>query len=191
MKVVAVNGSPRVDGNTAALIKHVFRVLEEEGIETELIELRGKKIGGCVACLKCFANKDGKCAVKSDFLNECVAKMAKADGIILGSPTYFSDVTAEMKALIDRSGMVAMANDAMFKRKVGAGIVATRRTGAIHAFATINLFFLISDMIVVGSNAWNVGFGFIEGEVENDTDGIEYMRNLGENMAWLLKRLHG
>lgn len=190
MKVVAVNGSPRKDGNTTALIKHVFAVLEEEGVETELIELRGKKIKGCIACLKCFANVDGKCAVKDDFLNECVGKMAGADGIILGSPTYFSDVTAEMKALIDRSGMVAMANDAMFKRKVGAGIVATRRTGAIHAFATINLFFLISNMIVVGSGAWNVGFGFTEGEVEEDSNGIEYMRELGENMAWLLKKVH-
>lgn len=191
MKVVAINGSPRKDGNTSVLIKHVFAVLEDEGIETELIELRGKKIRGCVACLKCFANKDGKCAVDNDFLNECVAKMADAEGIILGSPTYFSDVTAEMKALIDRAGMVAMANDAMFKRKVGAGIVATRRTGAIHALSTINLLFLISKMIVVGSGAWNVGFGFTEGEVENDRDGIEYMRDLGENMAWLLKKVHG
>ena len=131
MKVVAFNGSPRKDGNTTILINHVFRELEKEGVETELVPLSGKKIHGCIACYKCFENKDHRCAVKDDIANECIEKMVKAEGIILGSPVYFTDVTAEMKALIDRAGFVSMANGGMYKNKVGATVVAVRRSGAI------------------------------------------------------------
>ena len=190
MKVVAISGSARKDGNTAILIKHVFAELEAEGIETELVQLAGKKIQGCRACYKCFANKDRRCSVKNDVANECIAKMIEADGIILGSPTYFSDVTAEMKALIDRAGFVSRANDFLFKRKVGAAVVAVRRAGATHVFDTINHFFLIGQMIVPGSSYWNIGIGRNIGEVEKDEEGLQTMKHLGENMAWLLQRIH-
>ena len=190
MKVVGINGSARKDGNTATLIKEVFKVLEAEGIETELVQLAGKKIRGCTACFKCMKNKDRHCAVKNDVLNECLDKMAEADGIILGSPTYFTDVSAEMKALIDRAGMTARVNGFMLKRKVGAGVVAVRRAGAIHVFDTLNHFFTINQMVVPGSSYWNIGRGRDMGEVEKDEEGIKTMQVLGENMAWLMKKLY-
>jgi multimeric flavodoxin WrbA len=188
VKVIAFNGSARKDGNTAILIKHVFSELEKEGIKTEMVQLAGQKIHGCIACYKCFKNKDQRCAVTDDIANECIQKMLEADGIILGSPTYFSDVTTEMKALIDRSGFVARANADMFKRKVGAAVVAVRRAGAIHAFDSMNHFFLISQMIIPGSIYWNVGIGREKGEVEKDEEGVRTMKVLGQNMAWLLKK---
>jgi multimeric flavodoxin WrbA len=189
MIVVGFNGSARKDGNTAILINHVFRELENEGIQTELVQLAGKKITGCKACFKCYNNRDGHCAVKDDFLNECIDKIMQADGVILGSPTYFTDVSTEMKALIDRAGMTAKANEDMFKRKVGAGVVAVRRAGSTHAFDSINHFFLISQMIVPGSIYWNMGFGLDKGDVEKDEEGIQTMKALGINMAWLLGRI--
>lgn len=190
MKVVAFNGSARKDGNTAILIKHVFQELENEGIETEMIQLAGKKINGCIACYKCFENKDKQCSVKNDIANECIEKMLDADGVILGSPTYVADITSEMKALIDRAGLVARANDDMFKRKVGAAVVAVRRAGSIHAFDSINHFFLIGQWLVPGSSYWNMGIGRNKGEVEQDEEGLRTMKVLGQNIAWLLKKIH-
>ena len=189
MKVVAFNGSARKDGNTAILIRKVFGELEAAGIGTELVQMAGKKIRGCTACGKCYENKDKKCVVDNDILNECLEKMAEADGIILGSPTYFADVSTEMKALIDRAGFVARANSDMLQRKVGAAVVAVRRAGAIHVFDSINHFFLISQMIIPGSFYWNVGIGRKPGEVEQDSEGLETMQLLGRNMAWLLKKI--
>jgi len=189
MKVVAFNGSARKDGNTAILVNHVFRELENEGIETELFQLAGKKIRGCIACFKCWEKKDARCAIKSDLLNEYISNMLRADGIILASPTYFSDVTSEMKALIDRAGMVSRANADMLKRKVGAGVVVHRRGGAIHTFDTLNHFFLIGQMIVPGTSYWNFGVGKQVGDVEKDEEGMLTMKQLGQNIAWLLKRL--
>jgi len=188
MKVIAFNGSARKDGNTAILIREVFSELEAEGIETEMIQMAGKTIHGCIACGKCFEKKNQRCVVDNDFANECIEKMVEADGIILASPTYFADVSTEMKALIDRAGFVARANQDMLKRKVGAAVVAVRRAGAIHVFDTMNHFFLIGQMIIVGSSYWNVGIGLAKGEVEQDKEGIETMRTLGRNMAWLLKK---
>ena len=190
MKVVAFNGSARKDGNTAILIRKVFAELEAEGIETELVQLAGKPIKGCIACAKCYKNKDKRCAVDNDVINECIEKMVEADGIILGSPTYFSDVSTEMKALIDRAGFVARANSDMFTRKPGAAVVAVRRAGALHVFDSINHFFLISQMIVPGSFYWNVGIGLNPGDVEQDSEGMETMQILGKNMAWLLKKIN-
>jgi len=189
MKIVAFNGSARKDGNTAILINYVLKELDKQGIETELLQLAGKKIRGCKACYKCFENKDQQCSFKNDILNECMAKMIEADGIILGSPTYFTDVSTEMKALIDRTGFVARANGDLLKRKLGAAVVAARRAGSIHAFDTLNHFFLIAQMIIPGSNYWNIGFGRNTGEVEKDEEGILIMKTLGQNMAWLLKKL--
>ncbi|MFH1350896.1 MAG: flavodoxin family protein [Pseudomonadota bacterium] len=190
MKVVAFNGSARKDGNTAILVNYVLRELEKEGIETEFVQLSGKKIHGCIACRKCFENKDRRCSVKDDFVNDCIEKMLSAQGIILASPTYFADLTPEIKALIDRAGYVSIANDAMFKRKVGAAVVVARRVGTIHTFDSINHFFLITQMIIPGSRYWNIAFGREKGEVEKDKEGIQTMKVLGENMAWLLKRIH-
>jgi multimeric flavodoxin WrbA len=189
MKVVAFNGSARKDGNTAILISRVFNELEKEGIKTKMVQLSGKKIRGCIACFKCYKNKDHHCAVKDDIVNECIDKMLEADGIILGSPTYFADVSAELKALIERAGMTARANDDMFKWKVGAAVVAVRRAGAIHVFDSINHFFMISQMIIPGSVYWNMGIGRERGEVEKDEEGIRTMKVLGKNMAWLLKKI--
>jgi multimeric flavodoxin WrbA len=189
MKVIAFNGSARKDGNTAILVRHVFRELETAGIETELIQLAGSRIHGCIACMKCFENKDQRCSVKDDNVNDCIEKMLEADGIILGSPTYFANVSTEMKALIDRAGMVSRANNDMLSRKVGAAVVAARRAGAIHVFNSINHFFFIGQMIVPGSSYWNIGMGREKGEVEKDEEGVQTMENLGRNMAWLLKKL--
>ncbi len=189
MKVIAFNGSARKNGNTAILLNQVLQELGKHGIQTESVELAGRKIRGCTACYKCFDNKDKKCAVTDDALNDCIAKMLEADGIILGSPTYFADVTAELKALIDRAGLVARANDNMLRGKVGAAVVAVRRAGSIHAFDTINHFFLISEMIIPGSSYWNMGFGRDKGEVKEDEEGLQTMELLGRNMAWLLKKI--
>jgi multimeric flavodoxin WrbA len=189
MKVIAFNGSARKDGNTAILIGHIFRQLEKEGIETELVQLAGSRIHGCIACMKCFENKDQRCSVRDDNANDCIEKMLSADGIILGSPTYFANVSTETKALIDRAGMVSRANGDMLARKVGAAVVAVRRAGAIHVFNSINHFFFIGQMIVPGSSYWNLGMGRQKGEVEEDAEGIQTMKDLGRNMAWLLKKL--
>jgi len=191
MKVIAINGSARKDGNTAILIKRVFSVLEKEGIETELIQLSGHVIRGCTACNQCQVNLDGHCAISGDIVNECIDKMAAADGIILGSPTYFADITSELKALIDRSGRVGGANGGLYRRKVGSGVIAVRRGGAIHALDTIHHFLHIAQMVVPGSCYWNVGIGREIGEVEGDAEGIRTMDVLGENMAWLLKLING
>ena len=189
MKVIAFNGSARKTGNTTILLNLVLDELKEKKVETELIQLAGKPLQGCIACYKCFKNKDKRCAVKKDTLNEYLQKMIEADGILLGSPTYFSDISAAMKALIERCGMVSRANGDLFKRKVGAGVVAVRRAGAIHAFSSLNYFFLIGQMIVPGSSYWNVAIGRDPGEVKNDEEGIQTMKTLGQNMAWLLKKI--
>lgn len=189
MRVVAFNGSPRKDGNTAMLIGRVLAALEAEGIETETVRVGGRSIRGCVACYKCFENKDRRCAVDKDMLNDCLERMLAADGIVLGSPVYFACMTPETKALIDRCGMVARANGMLLRRKVGAAVVAARRAGAVHTFDSINHFFTIGEMIVPGASYWNMGFGREKGEVEGDAEGLAVMDNLGANMAWLLKKV--
>lgn len=188
MKVVAFNGSARKGGNTAILLGYVLRELQAEGIETELVEMSGARIHGCLACRECSANKNKRCAQTKDEGNVFIEKMMAADGVLLGSPTYVTDVSPEIKALIDRACMVSGANGGLFRRKVGAGVVAVRRAGAMHTFDTLNHFFLITEMIIPGSTYWNIGIGREIGEVEKDEEGIRTMKNLGRNMAWLLKR---
>ena len=190
MKVVAFNGSPRKEGNTSLAIKTVFEVLEKEGIDTELVQLGGADIKGCRACFKCFENKNLRCIQKDD-LNGFIEKMMAAEGIIIGSPTYFANVSTEAKALIDRAGLVSRANDNLFRRKVGAAVVAARRAGATHVYSSINYFFGISHMIIPGSSYWNLAYGRNPGEVLNDQEGMTTFRELGENIAWLLKKIHG
>ena len=190
-KVVAFNGSARKGGNTAILLGYVLKELEKEGIETELIELSGATIHGCLACRKCSVKKDRRCSQTGDMGNAYIEKMEQADGILLGSPTYVTDVSPEIKALIDRACLVGKANGGIFRHKVGAAVVAVRRAGAIHAFDTLNHFFLISEMIVPGSSYWNIGVGMEKGDVEKDAEGIQTMKTLGQNMAWLLKKVNG
>jgi len=189
MKVIAFNGSARKDGNTAILLNNVLDEIRKEGIETELYQLAGKKIQGCIACYKCMKNKDNRCAVDNDIVNECIAKMIEADGILIGSPTYFADVTAATRALIERTGFVARANDYLFKRKVGAGVIAVRRGGAIHAFNSINLFLFYNQIINPGASYWAFAIGRDPGEVLGDAEGMQTMKTLGQNLAWLLKKV--
>lgn len=190
MNVVAFSGSARKDGNTAVLVRRVLDALESEGIGTELLQLAGKRAHGCTACMKCAESKDGSCPGIRDFVSEeCIPRALAADGIIIASPVYFADVTTETKALIDRLGYASRQGGNKLARKVGAGVVVARRAGAIHAFDTINHLFLISEMVVVGSNYWNVGVGRAPGEVEQDAEGLRTMETLGRNMAWALQRL--
>jgi multimeric flavodoxin WrbA len=188
MKVVAFNGSARKQGNTAIMIQAVFKELEPEGIETELVELSSGLVHGCRACYRCMKSKNGRCSWDDDSINDSIEKMRAADGIILASPTYFSDLSPEIKALIDRAGMVARVNDDMLRRKVGAAISVARRGGAIHTFDSLNHFFFISQMIVPGSSYWNIGFGKDKGDVAKDEEAMAVMATLGKNMAWLLKK---
>jgi len=191
MKVLAFNGSGRKDGNTMILLQTVLKELEKEGIETEVIQMAGAPIQGCTSCFKCMERKNMQCAISSDRFNEYFSKINAADGLLLGSPVYFSDITAGMKALIERAGFVARANGNLLRRKVGAGVLAVRRAGSNHALASLNYLFLISEMIIPGSNYWNMAVGRTPGEVLKDTEGLDTMKTLGINMAWLLKATAG
>ncbi|MBP2133550.1 multimeric flavodoxin WrbA [Methanomicrobium sp. W14] len=190
MKVVAFNGSPKKHGNTYMLLKMIQSELRNQDIDVEIVHIGGKKVIDCIACNKCFDRKDKRCILNSDFVNDAIEKMVEADGIIIGSPTYFADVSSDTKALIDRAGLVGIANDGMFSKKVGAAVVTARRGGYIHAYDTINHFFGMSNMITVGSSDWNVALGEEIGDVEKDEEGLKGIKNLAENMAWLLKKIH-
>ncbi len=188
-KVVAFNGSPRKNGNTSLLINEIFHELQKHGIETEVVQIGNKTVHGCTACGKCREVQDRRCHIKNELLNTCIEKMIEADGIILGSPVYFADITSEMKALIDVSGYVTRGNGHLLARKVAAGVVVQRRAGDLHALNSMNNFFLINQMIIPGSTYWNVAMGKEPGDVLNDVEGLQTMRKLGENMAWLLKKI--
>lgn len=188
MKVLAFNGSPRKDGNTVMLIQKVFEALKQEGIDTELIQVGGLLLHGCTACFHCRLTQSRKCIQANDPINGWIEKMREADGIILASPTYFADMTSEMKALIDRVGFVMRGEKNELRRKVGAAVVAVRRAGGIHTFDSLNHFFLINEMLVPGASYWNVGYGRDKGEVSQDEEAMRTMTSLGQNMAWLLKK---
>lgn len=190
MKVVAFNGSPRKDGNTALLLRKVLAPIARAGIDTELVQVGGQPVRGCTACYHCMEAKDRRCVITTDIVNTCIGKMVEADGIIMGSPSYFSGMTSEMKALIDRAGLVAVANGRLFSRKVGAAVAAHRRGGAVNVVDSINHMFLMSRMIVPGSTYWNFGVGLEKEEVAGDAEAIENMHDLGETIVWLIKSLH-
>lgn len=187
MRALAINGSPRKGGNTELLLKAVLAPLDEAGWETELVRVGGKPVRGCIACGKCFENQDNRCSVNTDMFNEVMDKMVAADALILGSPTYFTDVTAELKAVLDRSGFVSFANGGLFRGKIGAAVVAVRRGGGTHVFDTINHMFLMSEMLVPGSTYWNLGYGLNRGEAASDAEGLRNMQHLGKAIAWLGK----
>ncbi len=190
MKAVAINGSPRKGGNTEILLKQVLSTLSGAGWDTEFVQLGGAPIRGCQACYVCFEKKNSRCNQKDEFFNECFQKMIHADAIILGSPTYFTDVSAEMKALLDRTGLVALANGGLLRGKIGAAVVAVRRGGGTHAFDTMNHMFLMSGAIVPGSTYWNLGFGREKGEVAGDDEAARNMKDLGQTIAWLGEAIH-
>ncbi|SDP36575.1 flavodoxin family protein [Desulforhopalus singaporensis] len=185
MFALAINGSPRKGGNTEILLKTALEPLERAGWKTKLIQVGGKPISGCRACSKCIEKKNMACSVTTDMFNDVMAQMVEADALLLGSPTYFTDVSAEMKALLDRSGFVAVANGRAFRGKIGAAVVAARRGGATHVYDTINHMFLMNQMIVPGSTYWNMGYGLSQGEVAGDIEALANMKNLGETIAWL------
>ena len=190
MKVIAINGSPRKNGNTSILIQTVFEDLNAQGIETEEINVGIKAFRGCMGCMKCAENLDGHCIIKNDNLNDIIDKMREADGIILGSPVYCADLSGQMKVFLDRVSLVSSVNGNIMTRKVGASVIAVRRAGALTAFHSLNSFFTILQMVVVGSTYWNMGFGMEEGEVKQDEEGMQTMHNLGKNMAWLMNSIN-
>ena len=191
MKVVAISSSPRRDGNTAILLSHVLAELDAAGVETELVQLAGKSLSGCTGCLKCATALDNHChGVKDDGVNECIDKMLAADGILLGTPVFFGDANATMRALIERTGYATRKNGNPLARKAGAAVIAVRRGGAMHAFDSVNHFFQIAAMVVVGSSYWNFGIGGEAGAVSSDAEGLQTMHNLGINMAWVLGKLN-
>jgi multimeric flavodoxin WrbA len=189
MRVLGINCSPRKGGNTEILIKEVFNILEDNGIKTELFQIGGKKVNGCIACMKCRKKADGRCHQDNEVINRCIEKMLQADAIIIGSPVYFADLSGDAKAFIEVAGYALRGAGNPLKRKPGAAVIAVRRAGAIHAFDSINNFFLINEMIIPGSSYWNIAIGREKGEVLKDEEGIKTMKVLGENLAWLLKKL--
>ncbi len=189
MKAIAINGSPRPGGNTEIMLKKVLGPLEAAGWSAEYLRIGSHPVRGCMACFKCFEQKNMRCAMGNDGMNDYLEKIYPADAIILGSPTYFADVSAEMKALLDRCGMVSLANGGVLKGKIGAAVVASRRGGATHVFDTINHMFLMSSMIVPGSIYWNMGMGLGKGEVLKDEESMRNMTHLGLTVAWLGKAI--
>jgi len=190
MRFLAINGSPHKDGNTAILLTKVLDVAKREGHATEIYQLPSKDLQACVGCRQCGANKDQKCVLAGDYLNELVQKLKEADVIVLGSPVYVAGVTAQMKAFIDRAALVCRANGFLLKDKVGAGVVAARRGGVLPTVDTINHFFAIQQMHIAGSTYWNFGLGNAIGEVNSDKEGLANMENLGENLLKLAVALH-
>lgn len=187
MKVVAFNGSPNKEGNTYHAIKLVADELEKESIEVEIIHVGNQVIRGCMACGGCFRNKNEKCVLKDDHLNEWVQKMKEADGIILGSPVHYSGIGGTMKSFLDRAFYVASSNNSMLRHKVGAAVVAVRRSGGVPTFEQLNNYINYSEMLMPTSSYWNVIHGAKAGEALQDGEGVQIMRTLGKNMAWLLK----
>ncbi|TSK07048.1 MAG: flavodoxin family protein [Geobacter sp.] len=187
MKVVAFNGSPNKEGNTYHAIKLVAEELAKDGIETEIVHVGNKAIRGCIACYQCLKNQDERCAIKDDEVNEYVQKMKGADGIILGSPVHYSGVGGTLKSFMDRAFFVAGVNGGLLRHKVGAAVVAVRRSGGVTTFDQLNHFLNYSEMLLPTSNYWNVIHGRTPGEALQDGEGVQIMRVLAKNMAWLLK----
>lgn len=192
MKVVAFNGSPNKEGNTYHALKLVGEELENEGIEFEIINVGNKEIRGCIACNQCVKNRDEKCILPNDEVNEWIQKIKNADGVILGSPVHYSALSATMKSFLDRAFYVSGMNGSLFRHKVGASVVAVRRSGGLPTFNQLNNYLNYSEMLIPTSNYWNVIHGARSGEALKDEEGVQIMRVLGKNMAWLLKLVeHG
>ena len=189
MKVLAISGSPRRGGNTDILLELALEVLAEEGMETEFLSLADRPIKPCTACGGCRHSEKVECVLDDPAFEGMIERFVEADGILVGSPVYFGSATPQTMALLDRVGYVARANGNLLRHKVGAAVAVARRAGHNFTFAQLNYFFLLSEMIVPGSTYWNVGIGREKGEVRDDAEGLETIRNLAKNMAWLLKKL--
>lgn len=189
MKVLGINSSARKDGNTAILMEKVFEALNKEGIETEMIQLSGKIIEPCKACFACGGKRN--CVHKKDQFQDIFEKMTQADGIILGSPVYTANISANMQALLERASVVTDMNrkENLFQHKAGAAITAARRGGALNALDAMNHFFMLQNMFIAGSTYWPMAYGQMPGDVQKDEEGLATMSNLGQNMAYLLKAL--
>lgn len=187
MKVIAFNGSPRREGNTFHALKMVGDVLVTEGVEFEIVHVGNKLISGCLSCGGCIRNRDEKCVIPNDQVNEWIQLMKEADGIIISSPVHYAAIGGTMKSFLDRAFYVAGVNGSMLRHKVGAAVVADRRSGGVSTFNQLNNFLNYSEMLMPTSNYWNVIFGRAPGEVEQDEEGKQIMRVLGKNMAWMLK----
>ncbi len=188
-EILAICGSPRKGGNTETLAKTALEAAEAEGAGTKFISLRGKKLKGCIACFKCAEKKDEKCHGTQDDFGEIYEEIKKADGLILASPVYFAGPCSEIKAVIDRSGLVSKVNGNLLAGKAGGPIAAARRAGAVNTYTQLALFYPINGLILVGSTYWNVGFGMEPGESKGDDEGVETMKNFGANLAKLLIKL--
>ncbi len=189
MKALLINGSPREKGNTSFMLGKIREKLETAEVEVEMYQLGGKSIKGCAACLMCARNTDSRCIIKADPVNEIIEKILDCDALVIGSPTYFGNVSMEVKALIDRVGLVGMVNNGIFKRKIGAAVVAVRRAGSVEAFHAINNLFHLNQMIIPGSGYWTVGYGFKSEEVAGDAEAMKTLSNLADNMIWLLEKM--
>ena len=187
MKVIAFNGSPNKSGNTYYAIRTVFDELEKHGIETEIVHLGNKAIRGCIGCNQCAKNKNEKCVLPEDGVNECIQKIKEADGIILASPTYYSGISGTMKSFLDRFFYATDSNGGMLRHKDGASVVAVRRAGGIPVFNQLNNYINYAEMLMPSSNYWNVISGTVPGDALKDEEGMQIMRVLGKNMAWLMK----
>ncbi len=187
MKVIAINGSPNKEGNTFHALSMVGDELKAAGIEFEILHIGHKLIHGCIACGKCSVNKDEKCIIKTDDLNQWIQQIKVADGLIIGSPVYYSGIPGTMKSFLDRLFFVAGSNGNLLRHKVGAAVVAVRRTGGSSTLDGLNHYLSYSEMIIATSNYWNVIHGTAPGEVVKDGEGRQIMRVLGKNMAWLLR----
>lgn len=188
MHVIAFNGSPKANGNTYHSIKIVTDELEKQGISTEIIHVGNKKIRGCIACGGCIKNLNEKCII-DDEVNEYIQKMKTADGIIIGSPVYYASIAGTMKCFLDRAFYVSGVNGGLLRHKVGASVVAVRRSGEVATFDHLNHYFTICEMFLPSSNYWNVAHGRAPGEVLQDEEGVQIMQVLGKNMAYLLSQL--
>ena len=186
MKVVAFNGSPKKEGNTYQAIKLVADELKSQGIETEIVHVGNKLIRGCTSCETC-RDKSERCVISNDDVNDWIQKMKAADGIILGSPVYYSGINGTMKSFLDRAFFVIGSNGNFLRHKVGVSVAAVRRSGGIPTVDQLNKYINYSEMLMPGSNYWNVIHGLMPGEVSGDAEGIQIMKVLGKNMAWTMK----
>ncbi len=189
MKVIAINGSPKKNGNTFTALNIVADKLRESGIEVEIIQVGSMKMGGCIACNACIKSKNGCCPAYDDELGDIVQKVKDADGILLGSPVYYSGVAGGMKSFLDRFFMVCGVNGNPLRHKVGAAIATVRRSGGIPSVDELYKYLQYSEMVLPTSNYWTVIHGNRPGEVLKDAEGIQIMQILGENMAWMIRVL--
>lgn len=183
MKVLMINGSPRVGGNTAAALGEMKRVFEKNGVEVEALQIGAMDIGGCLCCGYCY--KNGRC-VKDDVVNEAAEKFRECDGLLVGSPVYYASPNGTLLAFLDRLFYSSGFDKTM---KVGASVVAARRGGLATAFDVLNKYFTISGMPIASSKYWNDVHGRKVGEAENDLEGMQTMRVLAENMTFLMRSI--